>query len=215
MGIYITVILITALLFVGMILLLAAKPRFAGKITGTFLVIAALGGLFFYGYGFSVVCDSLPQAIIRALLGVCGMFVAKMDLNSIIAAPLMQNTSVQFLFWFVHLLALYSTASAAITTIGAEALRKLRLWLARWGSLNLIYGLNTESLELGKKLVSGKLGAVVFVDATPDTGLAGAVSKIGCVIRSDKSALNAAAQFLRTMGGHRKNRLGKRAKHTV
>lgn len=206
MGIYITVILITALLFVGMILMLAAKPRFAGKITGTFLVIAALGGLFFYGYGFSVVCDSLPQAIIRALLGVCGMFVAKMDLNSIIAAPLMQHTSVQFLFWFVHLLALYSTASAAITTVGAEALRRIRLWLTRWGSLNLIYGLTPESLELGKNLVSGRLGAVVFVDPAPDPGLTASSNKIGCVIRSDKSALNADPKFLRAIGGHRKNR---------
>lgn len=206
MGMYITVILLTAVLFLTMILMLAVKPRFAGRMTGAFLVIAGLGGLFFYGYGFSEVCGNLPEAVIRALLGVCGMFVAKMDLSSISAAPLMQYTWAKLLFWIVHLLALYSTASAAITTVGAEALRKLRLWLARWGKLNLIYGVSPESIDLGRKLIAGKEGSVVFVDGKPDPGAAAAIAKIGCVLRSDESALKADGRFLRAVGGTRKNR---------
>lgn len=206
MGEYILVILVTAVLFLTMILMLAMKPRFASRMTGVFLVTAAVGGLFFYGYGFSVICDSSAQAIIRALLGVCGMFVAKMDLASISAAPMMQESWAQLLFWIIHLLALYSTASAAITTVGAEALRKLRLWLARWGQLNLIYGVSAESIELGKKIMVQKSGAVVFVDSRPDAGDAAAIAKIGCVLRSDESALKADVKFLKSIGGNRRSR---------
>ena len=43
------VMLLTLILFLAIILLLAAQPRYAGKITRTFIVIAGLGGLFFYG----------------------------------------------------------------------------------------------------------------------------------------------------------------------
>ena len=67
------VILLSLILFLAMILLLAAKPKFSGKITGSFIVIAAIGGLLFYGYGFSATTDSFFLATIRTLLGVCGM----------------------------------------------------------------------------------------------------------------------------------------------
>lgn len=194
------VIFLTAALFLTMILLLAAKPRFARKLTGIFLVCAALGGMFFYGYGFAVTIDNFPLAVIRALLGVCGMFVAKMDMGSISAAPLMQYPAVQLLFWIVHLFALYVTASAAITTVGAEALRRLQLWMARRGHLNLIYGLDEKTMELGKSLVSKKNSAVVFVDGKPDPALAAAVSKNNCVLRSDGHALKADITFIRSLG---------------
>jgi len=202
----ILVIVITLVLFLGMILLLAAKPKFSGKLTGSFIVIAAIGGLFFYGYGFAMTAPNLPLAIVRALLGVCGMYVGKMDLGAISGAPLMDREWMQLLFWIVHLLALYATASAAITTVGAEALRKLRLWLARWGSLHLIYGVNDNTLSLGKKLLAESAGAVVFIDSKPDASHTGAIAKIGCVLRSDESALKADRRFVKTIGAHRKGR---------
>lgn len=200
------VILLTLILFLAMILLLAAKPRFSGKLTGSFIVIAAIGGLLFYGYGFSVTTDSFCLATIRTLLGVCGMYVGKMDLGSISAAPLMSNTWAQVLFWVVHLLALYATASAAITTVGAEALRKLRLWMARRGHLNLIYGVSDETITLGKNILQKKNGSVVFIDSKPDGNNTAAIAKAGCVLRSDNSAIQADANFLKSVGAHRKGR---------
>lgn len=206
MGNYIAVIVLATGLFLGMILLLAAKPKFAGPLTGTLIAIAAVGGIFFYGYGFAMTIDSFPLAVIRALLAICGMFVAKMDMSSISAAPLMQHQWAQLLFWIVHLFALYATASTAITTVGAEALRKLRLWLARWGRLNLIYGVSNESVALGKELLGQKNGAVVFIADKPDATLSAAISKAGCVLRTDDSALQADPKFIRSVGAHRKNR---------
>lgn len=202
----ILVMLITLALFLAIILLLAAKPKFAGKLTGAFIVLAAVGGLFFYGYGFAMTTQDIPLAIIRALLSVCGMYVGKMDLGAISAAPGMEQTWVQVLFWVVHLFALYATASAAITTVGAEALRKLRLWLARWGQLNIIYGVSDDTLLLGKRLLAMKRGSVVYVDKKPDAANTAAIAKAGCVLRSDDNALKADRKFMKSVGAHHKNR---------
>ena len=200
------VIALTLILFLAMILLLAAKPKYAGRITSTFIVAAGLGGLFFYGYGFAATVDNFWLATVRALLGVCGMYVGKMELSSISAAPLMQSTHMQLLFWVVHLLALYATASAAITTVGAEALRKLRLWLAHRGTLHLIYGVSDDTLALGREILKQKRGSVVFIDTTADAGNAASIAKAGCVLRSDGSAIQADSAFLKSVGGCRNGR---------
>ena len=194
------VIVSTAVLFLGMILLLAAKPKYAGKITGAFIATVALGGLLIYGYGFSVTSENLPLAIVRALLAVCGMYVGKNDLSAIAASPLMAHGWMHVVFWVLHLLALYATAGAAITMVGAEALKKLRLWLARRGRLNLVYGIHDDSLNLGKQLIRRKNSVVVFVDAKPDGGQIAAIAGAGCALRSDASALAADRRFLRAVG---------------
>lgn len=196
----IIVIICTTILFLGMILLLAAKPKHAGKITGTFIVLVAVGGLLIYGYGFAVTADNLPLAIIRALLSVCGMYVGKNDLSAISATPLMSHGWMHVVFWLLHLFALYATASAAITTVGAEALKKLRLWLARRGQMNLIYGVHDDTLALGKQIVRRKNSVVVFVDAKPDAAQTAAIAGAGCVLRSDSNALAADLRFLRAVG---------------
>lgn len=202
----VSVMSLTLISFLVIILLLAAKPRYAGKITRICIVAAGLGGLFFYGYGFAVTVDHFGLAAIQSLLAVCGMYVGKMDWNSIKAAPLMQYSAMQLLFWFVHLLALYATASAAITTVGAEALRKLRLWLVRRGALHLIYGVSDDTLDLAREILQQKRGSVIFVDTKADPGNAAAIAKAGCVLRSDNSALQAERSFVKAIGAGRKNR---------
>ncbi len=202
----ILVMLVTLILFLAMIILLASQPKFAGRITRIFIVVVGLGGLFFYGYGFAVTVDHFWLATIRALLAVCGMYVGKMDLSSISDALLMADSNMQLLFWIIHLLALYATASAAITAVGAEALRKLRLWLARRGTLHLIYGVSDDTLELAREILKQKQGSVVFIDTKADSGNAAAIAKAGCVFRCDSSALQADSAFVRSIGAGRKNR---------
>ena len=194
------VILVTAALFLGMILLLASKPKYASKITGTFIVLAAVGGLLIYGYGFAMTAANLPLAIIRTLLAVCGMYVGKNELGAISGTPLMSHPWMHVVFWVLHLFALYATSSAVITTVGAEALKKLRLWMARRGQLNLIYGIHDDSLDLGKQLIRRKHSVVVFVDAKPNAGQIGAISAAGCALKNDESALFADLRFLKAVG---------------
>lgn len=197
---YIIVILATAVLFLAMILQLAAKPKSAAKITGGCIVIAGLSGMVIYGYGFASSCENMFLAIVRALLAVCGMYVGKVDFSAVSNTPVFQNQWAVFFFYLVHLFALYATASAAITTVGGEALQKLRLWLARSGELNLIYGINDKSLDFGKALLSEKKCSVIFVGKSPDTGTINTIIKAGAAVRSDENALKATTKFVRGIG---------------
>lgn len=194
------IMLITAALFLAMILQLAAKPKFAAKVTGSCMVIAGLGGLLIYGCGFYCGNENILLVIIRTLLAVCGIYVGKIDYEIVENIPFFQDEWGQLCFYLVHLLALYATASAAITIVGGEALQKLRLLFARHGELNLIYGINEKSLEFGKALLNEKKCAVVFVDKTPDSSSISAITKAGGAVRYDDNALKATPKFLRAIG---------------
>ena len=190
------VVACTAILFFAMILQLAMKPKAVSVLTGVFIVVAACSGLYLYGRGYATLCPNGFIAVVRSLLAVCGMFVAKID-DSVVKSEAVWK---QAWFWAAHLMALYATASTAVAAIGTEALMKLRMWLARWGDLHLIYGLTPSTLEFAKALLAEKKGSVLFVDAAPDGAMATAATKAGCALRTDSNALSANVRFLKRIG---------------
>lgn len=200
------IILLIAVFFVAMIIHLAAKPAFSAKLTGILTVVAAFSGFFFYGYGFSHIEPNPVIAVIRGLLGVFYMFLGRTDFTVVSATPLQDVALAAPLFWLAHLAAFYATASATITSIGAEALKKLRLWLVCRGDLYIIYGVNTDTTSFAKDLAAQTRGTIVFVDPAPDASCTGAVQK-SYVLRTDGAATSASEKFARSIGirsGHRK-----------
>lgn len=193
------VVSLAVVIFIAMIIQLAVKPSFSAKLTGTLIVIAAIGGFFFYGYGYAMIEPQLPIAVLRAVWGVCRMFVGATDYSVVSATPLSGHWIFTFLFWVMHLSALYVTASAAIATIGAEALKKLRLWMARRGDLCIIYGVNSDSVDFAKALAAQTKCSVVFVDTQPDAACTASINK-NYVLRTDKNAAKADVQFAKSIG---------------
>ena len=198
-------ILSTGILLVLMVLLVAINARLSKKVTIFALIIAAGGGLLVYGSGYMAVSDNIPQAVLSALLAVCGSFVGADEYSVIPDAPFLQTPLMKILCTFIRICALYVTASTVITAIGAGALQRLRLWLSRRGKLNLIYGVNDDGPELGRQLLQEKHGAVVFVAEHSDDSTA-AIAEAGCVFRMDPHALQADARFLRSIGFGRNGR---------
>lgn len=199
MGDSIAVILFTAAGFLAMVISLAVNHKYAARITGFTTLTAALGGFFVYGYGFSQQTDFLPLAVIRAVLGSLGMFLGRNDFSAVNGTPLFTPYASQFLFWLIHFLAMYSTASAALTTIGAGALRRLRLWMACKGDLTLIYGVNGDSVSFGKGLMESGRHTLVFIDDMPAANLANSISSMGCVLCKDANASTPDTHFLRSL----------------
>lgn len=197
---YILSTLVTAAAFVVLILLLAAKPKTSKIFTCIALGFGGICGLLIYGYGYAVVTDNFPLAILKAVLSVCRSFVGTNDYNAIAAAPFMQNQWMQLLCTFVQICSLYATASAVITSIGASALKQLRLYLGRRKHLNLIYSTNPNALGFGKELALQKNSTVIFVDPQPSASAIAAVASMGCVLQSNAPAVAANAKFLRQIG---------------
>lgn len=205
---YILSTLITAAVFVILILLLAAKPQISKVFTCVAFGFGGICGLLIYGYGYAVVTDHFVLAILKAVLAVCGSFVGKNEYSSIADAPFMQTQWMQIICTLVQICSLYATASALITSIGAQALKHLRLWIGRRENLNIIYGINDNALTFGKELISRKKGAVVFVAPKPGSAAVSAISDLGCVLKSDSSATAGDEKFLRRMGlGNGKRKL--------
>ena len=189
----------SGILFCAMIINLAAKPKFATKLMGISILCATIGGLLLYSYGFSSNTQGY-LAIVRTTLAVCGMFVGKNDFSAIKETALLQNPAIEFLFWILHLMALYATASAAITTIGAGLLKKMKLLLIRRGDLVIVYGVNDDSVSFVQQLQAEEDGAVIFVDENPTSESEKTVSSMGCIMYCDSKALNPNARFLKSIG---------------
>ena len=203
---YILMTLATAISFVLLILLLAVKPKLSKKLTIGALAIAGVSGLFIYSYGYMAITDNSLLAVLKALLAVCGSFVGNNKYADFDAVPLMQTAGMQIFFTFTQICALYTTASAVISSLGKEALKKIRLWLAHWGRLNLIYGINEDALDFGKELAGRKQGSVVFIAENATAEALTAVSAIGCVLLTDQHALQADSRFLKGVGFRNGNR---------
>ena len=169
-------ILLSTALLLALLLNLTLKPAFYPKLTALFLVISALGGVIFYGAGYMELTGDLAQTVVRTILSVLRMFLGVNELSAIAGSHLVANPANLFVFWLLHLLAFVSVASAALNTLGAEAVRQLRFLLSRRGDLTLIYGINENCIALGKDftivfisvglyLVGGNLHQIVDASA--------------------------------------------------
>ena len=203
---YILTLLLGSVLFSAVVILLTVNPKYVTRATLCCGITVAVLGLLLYGYGYVAISDNPLLAVFRAVFAVCRMFVGESDFGDIETVSLFENRGVLLVFWGCHLLAFYTTASAAISVIGAEALKKARLWLGQRKELCILYGANTDSVEFGKKLQETGTCNLVFVDGNPDASLDYAIGEAGLLLRSDSKASDGTAAFLRSVGGCRKKR---------
>lgn len=193
----------TLAIFLIMILQLALAPAYNTRLMGILLGISVLGGVLVYGYGYGAVFARDPMtAALRSLLSVCGMFVGKNDLGEFLKegqrVAQFENHGFLFFFWLVHLLALYTTASAAITTVGRELLKRMNLLFTLRGDLALFLGTDPQSLEVGEQCRREGM-SVVFVDRQPEAAAAQRISRFGAALRTDQAAWHPDAAFLRSL----------------
>ena len=138
----VTVVVMSTALLLAMVLNLALKPSFSARLTTICMVIAFAGGVLIYGVGFAESTGDIGLSMIRTPFCVIKMFVGINDYGSIEGTSPVGTPFRIVLFWIIHLLAFYSMASAAMFTLGEEALRYLRMVLSAKGDLTLIYGIN-------------------------------------------------------------------------
>ena len=189
-------IFLSALVLSVMILSLTLKPAETRKLSVTFMLIAAVSGLLIYGIGYAKATDDILLTVIRTPMTVIRMFIGVNDLDTIKNTCVVNSKIKLSIFWLVHLMAFYSMASAAMFTLGAEALRYLRFAFARHGDLTLIYGINERSISLGRECLSAGDGSVVFVAESAELATVNDLNTAGmsvltgaAAVRSEKSVI--------------------------
>jgi len=182
-------VILSAALVLAMVLNLALKPAFSVRISTAIMVIVLLGGLLFYGAGYMEVTGDLLLTVVRTPVFVFRMFIGINELPAIADSRLVSTPAGLFVFWLLHLFAFYSTASAAMNTLGAEALRQMRLLLSRRGDLTLIYGVNDKSIALGRECLAAGGCSVVFLCESADDETVSDLNYAGMSVIAGPSAV--------------------------
>ncbi len=194
----ISILVLSAALLLAMILNLALKPAWSARLTTFCMLSAVVGGLLYYGLGFAETTGDLIISVIRTPMAVIRMFVGVNELSSIAGSRLIGTRFGLALFWLLHLMAFYSIASAAMLTLGAEALRQLRLLLSFQGDLTLIFGINENSIALGKECCEAG-ETVVFVAESADSAAVSDLNNMGMSVLSGSAAEESSASVLRRL----------------
>ena len=163
MTLYLPPVLLGGALILAVLLTMTLKPVLFSRLVVISMIITVLGGLFYYGFGYYEVSRNLLLTTLRTPVFVFRMFVGVNELATISGTWPVSSAAGLAVFWLIHTLAFFSTASAAMKTLGAEALRHLRLLLSRRGDLTLIYGINDRSIALGQECLATGKSSVVFV----------------------------------------------------
>lgn len=200
------VFLFTVVFFLTVVVLLASKSTTASRVTGISMMLAGVGGLLIYSYGYACIGGFLPLTVLRTVLAVFRMFLGENDFSEVAAAPFFATSLGQLSFWAVHFLAVYATAGAIFLVVGDRMLRWFRLRLSFGKDLILIYGIHEDSIAFGKKLAAEEKGTVIFVDDVSESGLKDSVSAAGGVLCCDRNAVEPDRRFLRSVGMRRGKR---------
>ncbi|MBQ3663960.1 MAG: hypothetical protein II914_07495 [Clostridia bacterium] len=163
MTLYLAPVLLGGAIILAVLLTMTLKPALFSKLVVVSMIITVVGGLFYYGIGYYEVSGNLLLTTIRTPVFIFRMFVGVNELATISGTWPVSGTAGLVGFWLIHTLAFFSTASAAMKTLGAEALRHLSFLLSRRGDLTLIYGINDRSIALGQECLATGKSSVVFI----------------------------------------------------
>ena len=97
-------------------------------------------------------------------------------------------------------MAMVTSASAVIVSLGSRLLKKIRIHLFRIWDITLIFGLNESTLDFGRKLLEQEKAAILYVDHGTQGELHNAVDQMGALVRSDSDALEGNVRFLKSIG---------------
>lgn len=200
MGDYLSILLLCCGFFAAVVVLLTADPKISKRLTAIAGAVALAGGLLVYGYGYIAVSGTILEAVLHTVFAVCRMFIGEADFGDISEAPLFARQWTVTLCWCLHVLAFYATSSAAISLIGANVLKNLRVRLATNKDLNIIYGINEDSVAFGQVLTGDLQEMTVYVAEDADSPLSDAIVESGGVLRADPKAVRGDTQFLKSLG---------------
>lgn len=198
--------ILTAAIFLAVVFSLALKPRLIRLVTGYALVFSALSGLLLYGAGYGRMAADPLGALgwaERATISTAIMFVGKNDYSTLASAlpELKDNMLLYAWFWLAHLLAFYTMASAALTTLGRRILQQLRLQLLPLHDVLLIYGIEERSIEFARGAAACTGATALFVGSPESTAQNNRILDMGACMISEADLLQGGGQrMLRRLG---------------
>ena len=196
-----SIILPIAGVLLAAVVLVTADPKHSKWLTAVCGGLALVGGLAIYSYGYISTSGFYLQGILHAIFSVCRMFLGDADFGEFDDTGLFTGVWILTVNWLLHVLAVYATSSAAISIIGANALKKFRVRFAKKKNLNIIFGVNDASVDFGQALTE-QAGSdlVIYVSDDAQAQLTDAILESDAILCTDSKALSGSEAFLRSIG---------------
>ena len=141
----------------------------------------------------------VPYVIERAVIDVGMMFYGRSNASVFYNLNISRNPLIVFLFWLIHIIAFYTAASALLIRFGNELLRWIRIVSSKISDVDLIFGINSDSLVFGRNLADVKGNILIYVDDKGGEEFESAICDIGGLIYSDNDAVKATVSFLKSI----------------
>ena len=196
----IAIILIAAAVFLALIIWFTEDTEHVKIWTGIAFLVAILGGLCIYGtIDANQFSEIPPIAVLRTVIHVCKMFGNAGDGSHDAFVKIVgESIFTSCFYWIVHFFAYFSVISAVILVIGKDILRSFRTWLLRFREIEIIYGIDDNTLGLGEALKKGRKISLVFVGngSVNDSY----INRTGALVYSDPNAMQPTGKFLKRLG---------------
>ena len=141
----------------------------------------------------------LPYVIIRSVIDVGTMFYGRSNTEVFYSLPEAKNPLAVFLFWLIHLVAFYVAATALLIRFGHDLLRWIRIMTSKISDIDLVFGINPDSLAFTRNIADSSGSMLVYVDDVVADDYETAIRDIDGLAYSDNEALRAAPLFLRRL----------------
>ena len=138
----------------------------------------------------------IPYVIIRSIIDVGRMFSGYPNGDAFYSLPISRNPLFVFLFLLINLVAFSTTATALIARFGNDLLRWVRINAQKISDIILIFGVNDDSITLGRNIIGKKGDIVIYVDRGIDAKNLSLIRSMGGIAYSDNQALKADDSFL-------------------
>ena len=138
----------------------------------------------------------IPYVIVKSVIEVGMMFYGRGNNSIFYSMPESKSPLAVFLFWLIQLIAFYTAASALIIRFGSELLRWIRITTSRVSNVNLIFGINPDSLALGRNIAALDDNIVIFVDSALNENYEASIQDLGGIAYSSHDALKATTSFI-------------------
>ena len=138
----------------------------------------------------------VPYVSMRAVVDVGTMFYGRFNGDVFFNLDISKEPLAVMLFWLIHLIAFYTAASALLIRFGNDLLRWIRIITSKISDVDLIFGINSDSLSFGRNISDTKGSMLVYVDNVVREDYEASIRDIGGLIYSDNEALKASHSFL-------------------
>ncbi len=218
----ITAGLLSTLLFAALIIYISKNPQKGANPLKVTFIVMFIGGMAIYctchylGLKYAIEgqikSGSLEWAkaedspwlhvayiMMRSVMDVGMMFSGRNNSGVFYALPESKNPTFVLIFWLVHMIAFYTVASTLLVRFGNALIQWIRLATTKVSDVDLVFGINSNSLAAGRNIEGIKGRMLVYVDSRVGESYLAPIRDLEGFIYSNKEALKAAPSFLKML----------------